>query len=136
MRIHVLLGSLAGGACIVLGVARVEVLMVVLASAGVLIAEVVNTVVEALTDLMEPHLSPIAKVTKDVAAGGVLLSALLSVLVGFLVFYPALWDLPQRLAGFVERRAIYFALYSLLTVVPSLIGLALPDVAPVKSPRT
>lgn len=127
MRIHVALGALAGGVCIVLGVSRVEVLMVVLAVAGVLIAEVANTVAEALTDLMEPQLNPVAKVTKDVAAAGVLLGALFSVLIGFLVFYPALWELPVRLAGFVEHRVVYFGLYCLLAIVPSLAGLALPD---------
>lgn len=136
MRIHVLLGALAGGACIVLGVARIEVLMVVLAAASVLIAEVVNTVVEAMTDLMEPRLNPVAQVTKDVAAAGVLLSALFSVFIGFLVFYPALWELPQRLAGFAERRAAYFGIYLLLAVIPSLLGLTLPEVPKARRPRT
>lgn len=126
MRIHVLAGALAGEACIVLGVGRLEVLMVVLAVAGVLLAEVVNTVAEALTDLLEPRLNPIAKVIKDLAAAGVLLGAGFSVLIAVLVFYPALWDLPERLRDFAGTRLALFAAYFVAVIVPALAGFALP----------
>lgn len=135
MRIHLLSGALAGAACIVLGVGRVEVLMVVLAIAGVLLAEVVNTVAEALTDLMEPHLNPIAKVIKDVAAAGVLLGAAFSVLIGILVFYPAFPTLTERLRAFLDMRLTAFGVYLVVVVIPALAGLALPVRGPVKEKR-
>ena len=126
MRLHLLIGSLAGAACIALGVGRSEVLMVVLAVAGVLLSEVVNTVVEGLTDLMEPRLDPIAKLIKDVAAAGVLLSAAFSVLIGGLVFWPAVSDLPVRLTTFMERRILPFTLYVGAVVLPAAAGLSRP----------
>ena len=126
MRLHLLIGSLVGAACIVLGVGREEVLMVALAIAGVLLSEVVNTVVEGLTDLMEPRLDPVAKLIKDVAAAGVLLSAGFSVLIGALVFYPTVSSLPARLEGFLDRRTIPFAVYVAFVVIPAAAGLARP----------
>ena len=115
-----------GAACIALGVGRAEVLMVVLAVAGVLLSEVVNTVVEGLTDLMEPRFHPIAKLIKDVAAAGVLLSAAFSVLIGGLVFWPAVADLPMRLTTFLEHRTIPFAAYVTIIVAPAAAGLSRP----------
>ncbi|MGE5580619.1 MAG: diacylglycerol kinase family protein [Bacillota bacterium] len=126
MRLHVLFATLAGAACIVLGVGRTEVLMVVLAIAGVLLAEVVNTVAESMTDLLEPHHSPIAKVVKDVAAAGVLLSAAFSVLIAVIVFYPVIPELGLRLRTFLDVRWRLFALYLAMVVLPALAGLALP----------
>ena len=71
---------------VVLGVSRVDLLAVILAIALVLIAEMINTALEAAVDLAQPDPHPLAKVAKDVAAGGVLISAACSLAVGYLVF--------------------------------------------------
>jgi len=52
----------------------------------VLAAEMVNTMVEALVDLVTTEYHPLAKVAKDVAAGVVLLTAIGAVVVGLLIF--------------------------------------------------
>lgn len=126
MRLHTLFATLVGAACLVLGVGRVEVLMVSLATAAVLVSEVVNTVTESLTDLMEPEYSELAKVTKDVAAAGVLLTSMFAVLIGIIAFYPALMDLPARLSSFLDSRIGWFTVYSVFVVVPALAGLTHP----------
>ncbi len=123
MRIHVLAAALVGAACIFLGVGRVEVLMVLLASAGVLVAEVVNTLTESLVDLLEPRYHPAAKVVKDVAAAGVLIASVFAVFIGFVAFFPALMELPLRFKGLVEERLALFIAYICVAVVPSLVGL-------------
>ncbi len=56
----------------------------------VLAAEMTNTMVEALVDLVSPGYHPLAKVSKDVAAGVVLLTAIGAVVVGLLIFGPKL----------------------------------------------
>jgi hypothetical protein len=89
-------------------------------------AEVVNTVAESLTDLLEPLPNPIAKVIKDVAAAGVLLSAAFSILIAILVFYPTLPNLSERLRLFVDNRLTYFGFYLALVILPSFAGMALP----------
>jgi diacylglycerol kinase len=70
--------------------------LLVLTVGFVLVCEILNTVVEALVDLVRPAHDPLAKVAKDAAAGAVLLAALVSVAVGLLVLGPPLWN---RLIG-------------------------------------
>src|SRR5713226_8960674 len=92
-RIHVSIAILAILLGIVLHISAVEFAMVFVAITGVFIAEMFNTVFELYIDLASPDYHPLAKIAKDVAAGAVLLSAMLSVVIGFFVFGPRLWDL-------------------------------------------
>ncbi len=63
-----------------------------LAIGFVLVGEMLNTVAETLVDLVSPGYHPLAKIVKDVTAGGVLLTAIVSVIVGLLVLGPPLWE--------------------------------------------
>ncbi len=56
----------------------------------VLIAEIFNTAAETLVDLASPDYHPLAKLVKDLAAGAVLLSAMIAVIVGILLLAPPL----------------------------------------------
>jgi diacylglycerol kinase len=58
----------------------------------VLVGEMLNTVAETLVDLVSPGYHPLAKIVKDVTAGAVLLTAIVSVIVGLLVLGPSLWE--------------------------------------------
>ena len=57
----------------------------------VLIAEMVNTALESMTDLIEEKYHVKAKIAKDVSAGMVLVSAISSLIVGLIIFVPKLW---------------------------------------------
>ena len=70
--------------------------LVALAVAGVWAAELFNTAIETLTNLVSPEYHPLAGKTKDVAAGAVLLAALGALVVGALVFGPKIWSLLPR----------------------------------------
>ena len=65
----------------------------VLAMAIVLAAEAFNTAIEDLTDLVSPGHHPLAGHAKDLAAAGVLLTALGAAIVGLLIFVPKIADL-------------------------------------------
>ena len=54
-------------------------------------AEIFNTAIEELVDQQSPELSTSAKRIKDISAGAVLVSALIAVLVGLVIFGPRLW---------------------------------------------
>lgn len=75
-----------------LGINFTEWALIVLAMMGVWMGEAVNTAVEAIVDMVQPDFHPLAKIAKDVAAGGVLLSALAAAIVGLLVLGPPLWE--------------------------------------------
>ncbi len=54
-------------------------------------AEFANTALEALVDLASPDAHPLAKVSKDVMSGAVLLAAITAAAVGLLVLGPPFW---------------------------------------------
>lgn len=64
--------------------------LVLLAIGLVFTSEMLNTVVELLVDLSTQEIHPLAKHAKDVAAGAVLLMAVVSAAIGFLVLGPPL----------------------------------------------
>lgn len=68
-----------------LGVPRLEWAVLVLAMGLVVVAEMLNTALEALADAVCPDHRPLVGVAKDVAAGAVLVSAVVAALVGLLV---------------------------------------------------
>src|SRR5256886_15832892 len=86
-RVHITIAILAITMGIVLHISTVEFAMIFVAIASVFIAEMFNTVFELCIDLASPEYHPLAKIAKDVAAGAVLLSALLAVMIGLFFFW-------------------------------------------------
>jgi diacylglycerol kinase len=99
MRVHIALAILAIALGIWLRISPVEFAMVFVAITGVVVSEMINTVAEACVDLATQAYHPLARVAKDVAAGAVLLSAMLAVVIACFVYIPHLWPVAQRLLG-------------------------------------
>ena len=81
-------------AMIYFNVTRTETVALVLVIAGVLILELLNTVVERVVDILNPRIHPYARLIKDLMAAIVLISAIFAVIIGFIIFLPyifALW---------------------------------------------
>lgn len=68
----------------------VSLLPVLLVSALVIVAEILNTSIERVVDLASPHHDEGARFAKDVAAGAVLVAAGFAVVVGLVHLGPAL----------------------------------------------
>jgi diacylglycerol kinase len=92
-RVHATVAVLAIAAGFVLRISAVEFAVTFVAISAVFIAEMFNTGLEACVDLASPQLHPLAKIAKDVAAGGVLVSAMLAAVIGLCIFGPHLWRL-------------------------------------------
>ena len=54
----------------------------------VMALEHVNTAVEAVVDLVTEERKPLAKIAKDTAAGAVLFTAIMAVIIGCIIFIP------------------------------------------------
>jgi diacylglycerol kinase (ATP) len=67
-----------------------EWIAVIFAIGIVVAAEMLNTAIEKLTDMVSPEFNLKAKVVKDLAAGAVLVASLVAVVVGLIVFLPRL----------------------------------------------
>ena len=95
-EVHLRFHAVATGVVLGLGfycsLSRLEWALVALAVAGVWTAEMLNTAIEALTDLASPDFHPLAGKAKDIAAGAVLLAAAGAAVVGALVFGPHLFS--------------------------------------------
>ena len=70
-----------------------EWIAVTIVIGAVLAAEAVNSSIEALADLVSPEYNEAIKRTKDLAAGAVLILAVMSVIVGLLIFVPKILSL-------------------------------------------
>lgn len=98
-QIHCLIGACALALALVLRLERSEWLVLLLTITLVLVAEGINTAIEAAVDVATSEYHPQARIAKDVGAGAVLLTAIMSVIVGCVLFLPHLWP---RLVALVE----------------------------------
>lgn len=73
-----------------LGLKPNEWLWISFSIALVLILELINTAIEVLVDLVSPHYDKKAGIIKDAASGAVLIAALFTLVVAFLIIYPKL----------------------------------------------
>lgn len=89
-RIHVAVMTAVVIAGFLFGISCAEWCAVVICFGLVLMAEAMNSSVEAIADLVMPDPHPLVRKAKDVAAAGVLMAAIASVVVGFVVFAPRL----------------------------------------------
>lgn len=90
-RIHLTIAAAVVALGLWLGLPLTQWAVLMLTIGFVLVSEMLNTVVETLVDLVSPRYHPLARVIKDMTAGAVLLTAIVSVIVGLLVLGPPLW---------------------------------------------
>jgi diacylglycerol kinase (ATP) len=90
MWIHLL----AAFSVIVLGfifqITGTEFILIILCIGLVFIAEIINTAIEKLADIVSPRPNEKLRTIKDMAAGAVLVSAIVALISGILVFWPHL----------------------------------------------
>lgn len=68
------------------GITQSEWVSLIIVAGLVLVSEAFNTAIEIDIDLTSPNFHPYAKDTKDVSAGAVLISAIIAIIVGVLIF--------------------------------------------------
>lgn len=93
MKIHCLAIICVTLAGTLLHITAVQWCICLLLFALVVSLELVNTAVEAAVDLVTEEKKPLAKIAKDTAAGAVLFSALVSVIIGCIIFLPYILEL-------------------------------------------
>ena len=71
-------------------ISRIEWLFVIGSIGFVFVAELINTSIEILTDIVSPQKQEKAGLVKDVAAGAVLVAAITALVIGLIIFIPKL----------------------------------------------
>ncbi|MBU0618685.1 diacylglycerol kinase family protein [Patescibacteria group bacterium] len=88
LKIHLSFAVLVIALGYFLPVSYLEWMILIFSISLVLIAEMMNTTVEAVTDLLTEKWHLKAEIAKDVGAGMVLLSAFFASIVGLIIFVP------------------------------------------------
>lgn len=90
MRFHLIVASLVILAALLFEVELWQWAVLFLTIGSVMAAEAFNTAIELVLDLTHPQHHTLAGLAKDVAAGAVLITAIIAVIVGLLIFGPYL----------------------------------------------
>jgi diacylglycerol kinase (ATP) len=86
----------------ILGLSKSDFVIISLAVILVLSAEMLNTAVEAVVDLLSPQYSEKARIAKDIAAGAVFITAFGAAVVGYIILFPYIKSLFHE--GFYVAR--------------------------------
>lgn len=117
MRIHFLFAFLILIAAVFLGFSRQDWLILCIATCLVLMAEMINTAIEEILNLLHPRYHPTVGLVKDISAGMVLVAAANALILGFFVF-SKYWGMPfEFLVTKIRYSATYVMFVSLLFAV-------------------
>ncbi|MBU0633759.1 MAG: diacylglycerol kinase [Candidatus Omnitrophica bacterium] len=118
MRLHFLLAVIALLLGIYFNFTKLEFMILVLTITFVFLAEMINTSMEFVIDLITPEIHPLARIVKDISAGAVLVAAVNSIFIGYLLF---LAHLPtktfQTTLDYIRHQPLHITFISLLLVV-------------------
>lgn len=92
LKIHTFIAILVIVFGFFLKISYFEWLVCLLLIGLVLMTEFFNTAIEYVVDLASPRIHPLAKAAKDTASAGVLIMAIISAIIGLLIFVPKLID--------------------------------------------
>lgn len=126
MRIHFAATAAVLCASLILKLSKVEILILFMTIAFVIVAEMLNTAVEVVVDMftLDPH--PLAALAKNLAAGAVLIASVLAVIVGYLIFFPAIDAGVPRVIVTLQQAPAHLTLIAIvLTIVLVIAGKAI-----------
>ncbi|MDR1591333.1 MAG: diacylglycerol kinase family protein [Prevotellaceae bacterium] len=93
MKIHTAVTLCVTAAGFILKITSLEWIAILICIGLVFSAELLNTAIEQLSDFVEPNMHPKVGIIKDIAAAGVFICAIISVITGIIVFVPKIMSL-------------------------------------------
>ena len=117
MRYHLWAAGLVIFVSLLLGITRIEFLILSFIILLVLLAEMFNTAIEAIIDLVSPEYNHLAKITKDVAAGAVFLVSVGAVITGYLILFPYIRYPVRGAIISVENASEHLTLIAVILVI-------------------
>ncbi|NLJ99290.1 MAG: phosphatase PAP2 family protein [Tissierellia bacterium] len=123
MRIHFIMAGLATLLSLFFDFTRGELLLLFFTITFVLMAEMFNTAIEKTVDLITEEFRPLARLAKDIAAGAVLIAALNSLVVGYLLFFHRLNPYTNLVLFKIKKSPIHLTFVALTLVIILTIGL-------------
>ncbi len=87
LRLHAIIGMAALILSLLLPLERIEIIIIVMTIVLVFIAEMFNTALELIVNLLTDTYHPLARIAKDISAGSVFLATVNAIFVGYLILY-------------------------------------------------
>jgi len=91
LRIHSIAAVIAIASGVFLRINSVEWIFIIAAIGIVFTTEIINTTIEELVDLVSPERQKKAGVIKDLAAGAVMIAAIMALIIGCVIFIPKIF---------------------------------------------
>lgn len=122
MRLHFLAGIIVLLLGLYYNFTKMELILLLFTICFVFLAEMFNTGVELVIDLITDEFHPLARIIKDIAAGSVLVAAINAVFVGYLLFlsdFPV--DTLQTSIDYIRQNPLHITFISLIMVLAAVI---------------
>ncbi|MEG1287029.1 MAG: diacylglycerol kinase [Clostridium sp.] len=116
MKIHLLATLCILLACFFFDISKSEFLILAITITLVITAELINTAIESAVDMSTNFYHPLAKVAKNAAAGGVLVTAINALIVGYIVFWDKLSNISYVMIDKVRESEPYMIFIALVFV--------------------
>lgn len=98
-------------------------MLLIFAISLVIVAELFNTAIEKVVDLITDRYHPLAKLVKDISAGAVLIAAINSIVVGYLLFFDKLSYYTDFLLIKISNSSTHLTFVALFVVILLTVGL-------------
>ncbi len=117
LRIHFAVAVAVLIFALIVNVTKMELIALLISVTFVLIAEMLNTAVEAAIDIATTSFDPMAKLAKDIAAGAVLIAAINAIAVGYIVFSSKVADRSSNLLDRLRHEPSELTLVALVLTI-------------------
>ena len=88
LQLHCIAAAVAVTVAFILNISGIEWMIILICIALVLAFEMINTAIEHLCNIVQPGISPLIKIIKDVSASAVLIIAAMAAICGAIIFIP------------------------------------------------
>ena len=123
MRIHYLCAVLILFISLFFNLERTEMTILILLIGGVIICEMFNTAIEKALDGVSTEFNPLFKVAKDVSAGAVLVSSIIALTGGYLLFYDKIALLGNTVIDSIRNNTAHITVICLVLVLIGVVAL-------------
>ncbi|HZJ58260.1 MAG TPA: diacylglycerol kinase [Clostridia bacterium] len=121
MKIHLIIALIVLSVAVFFQVSRIEIILLFISITLVVVAEMINTAIEIIVDMIKEDYHPMAKIIKNVAAGGVLITAINAVVIGYILFYDKIDKLSLSIIKQIKTMPVHITAASLIMVAISVI---------------
>ena len=117
LKIHFVVAVAVIIAAVLTHVTRIELISLILCIAFVIFAEMINTAVEAVCNMLSTEYNEFIRIAKYVSAGAVLIAAGVSVVVGYLVFYRKIYSFSLVSLDYLSNLPVHITFAALVVLL-------------------